>query len=222
METHETALLVQLDEQVSRRHLLKHPFYQDWQSGRLERSALQLYAAQYYRHVKAFPEHLRRLSERAPGGLRELIEENLAEEENPLHAHPQLWRDFAGAVGTTAEALDHSPALPGTQALVNTYRRICSESPLAEAVAALYVYEAQVPEIAAQKIEGLRRFYGVTDPKGLGYFAVHEEADVRHRAAWRGWLEQDANGSTEPVLRTADEALRALWGALDAVYHAAA
>jgi len=218
MENHGSALLLQIDEQVTRRHLLKHPFYQDWQAGRLDRAALQLYAGQYYRHVEAFPKHLRRLAERAHGELRELIQENLAEEENPRRTHPQLWRDFAAAVGTTAAALDHSPALPGVQVLVDTYGVICGERPLAEAVAALYVYEAQVPEIATQKIAGLRHFYGVTDPGGLTYFAVHEEADVRHRAAWRNWLAQGGTASSEGVLRTADEALLALWGALDAMY----
>ena len=220
METHGNALLFQLDERVTRWHLLKHPFYQDWQAGRLDRSALQLYAAQYYRHVEAFPRHLRRLAARAEGGLRDVIQENLAEEEDPRRSHPQLWRDFAVAVGIAA-ALDRSAALPGTQALVDTYQRICAEHPLVEAVGALYAYEAQVPEIATQKIEGLRRFYGVADPSGLAYFAVHKEADVRHRGAWRDWLERNANGSTAGVLRTADEALRALWGALDAVYNEA-
>ena len=226
METHGGTLLFELDERVSRWHLLRHPFYQDWQAGRLDRSALQLYAAQYYRHVEAFPQHLRRLAARAPvdsgqagAGLRELITENLAEEENPVRTHPQLWRDFAAAVGATEAVLDRSTALPGTQALVDTYRKICSEHPVAEAVAALYAYEAQVPEIATQKKEGLRRFYGVSDPKGLAYFAVHEEADVRHRAAWRGWLEQNACDSTGRVLGTAEEALHALWGALDSVYY---
>jgi pyrroloquinoline-quinone synthase len=220
MDSRASRLLFSLDAEVSRWHLLKHPFYQDWQAGRLDRGALQLYAAQYYRHVEAFPRHLRCLAARADGGLRELIEENLAEEENPHRSHPKLWRDFASAVGVTGVALSHSAALPGTQALVVTYGRICAEHPLAEAVAALYAYEAQVPEIARQKIEGLRRFYGVTEPKGLSYFAVHEEADVRHRAAWRGWLMQKVNGSAEGVLRTAEEALRALWGGLDAVYTA--
>ena len=132
MENHGSALLLQIDEQVTRRHLLKHPFYQDWQAGRLDRAALQLYAGQYYRHVEAFPKHLRRLAERAHGELRELIQENLAEEENPRRTHPQLWRDFAAAVGTTAAALDHSPALPGVQVLVDTYGVICGERPLAE------------------------------------------------------------------------------------------
>ena len=218
MATNGSALLFQLDEQVTRRHLLHHPFYRDWQAGRLDRSALQLYATQYYRHVEAFPGHLRRLAARSEGDLRKLIKENLAEELNPRGTHPQLWRAFAAAVGVTDTALDHSVALPGMQALVNTYDRICGERPIAEAVAALYAYETQVPEIAVQKIEGLRRFYGVSDPKGLAYFIVHEEADKRHRAAWRRWLEQHSNQPAERVLETADEALRALWGALDSVY----
>ena len=218
MDNDPGGLLARLDEQVSRRHLLQHPFYQDWQAGRLDRSALQLYAVQYYRHVEAFPHDLRRLAARAEGPLRQLIEENLAEEENPRCPHPQLWRDFAAAVGVSLAALKDSEPLPGVQTLVSTYQRICAEHPLTEAVAALYAYEAQVPEIATQKIDGLRRFYGVTNPKGLAYFAVHEEADVRHRAAWRAWLEQQPKDSSEGVIRTAEEALRALWGALDAVY----
>ncbi len=220
METHGNALLFQLDERVHHWHLLQHRFYRDWQAGRLERSALQLYAAQYYRHVEAFPHHLRRLLARAEGELREIIEENLAEEENPRRTHAQLWRDFAAAVGATDGALDDSVPLPGTQTLLNTYQRICSERPLAEAVAALYIYEAQVPEIATQKIEGLQRFYGVSNAKGLAYFAVHHEADVRHRAAWRRWLEGNSSDLTDRVLGTADAALRALWGALDSIHAA--
>lgn len=210
-------LVDKLDELVGRWHLLQHPFYQAWTAGRLDRKALQLYAAQYYRHVEAFPEHLRELAARAEGDLRVLIEENLADEESPVRTHPQLWRDFAAAVGVSEAALENTVPLAGTQGLVDTYKCISRKGSLAEAVAALYVYEAQVPEIATQKIDGLRRFYGVRDPKGLAYFAVHEEADVRHRAAWRMWLSQQPAEQAEGVLTTAEEALRALWGALDAV-----
>lgn len=211
-------LLRQIDDRIEKRHLLKHPFYQDWQAGKLTRGALQLYAAQYYRHVKAFPAYLRMLAARAEGTLRGVVLQNLAEEENPRAPHPKLWRDFAMAVGASEETLDSCPALPGTQALVETYRRICAERPVAEAVAALYAYEAQVPEIAAQKLDGLRRFYSVTEPKGLAYFAVHEEADQAHRAAWSNWLSAECTGDTEDVLGTTDEALGVLWGALDAVH----
>jgi pyrroloquinoline-quinone synthase len=220
MAANASELLNQLDGQVEARHLLRHPFYQAWQSGRLDRNVLQLYAAQYYQHVKAFPENLRRLAARSEGELRALVLENLAEELDPQRTHPQLWRDFASAVGANESALDQAAPLPGTQALVETYQRICGERSLPEAVAALYAYEAQVPEIATQKIAGLQHFYGVTEEKGLAYFTVHEEADQRHRAAWRQWLERYGQQAAEGVLETAEEALSALWGALDSIYSA--
>jgi pyrroloquinoline-quinone synthase len=211
-------LLEKIDAAIAEKNLLKHPFYQDWQMGKLTRQDLQLYAAQYYRHVEAFPKHLRVLAARTEGPIREIILENLAEEENPSRPHPKLWRDFAATVGVNEEDITACPALPGTQAVVETFREIVGDRLVAEAVAALYAYEAQVPEIATTKIEGLQKFYGVKSEKGLAYFAVHEEADKAHRAAWRGWLEQHAHGDEAEILETTNQALDALWGALDAVH----
>jgi pyrroloquinoline-quinone synthase len=211
-------LLPRLDTAIAAKNLLHHPFYQDWQAGKLSRKALQLYASQYYRHVEAFPAHLRVLAARTDGDLRKLVEENLAEEEDPNGSHPKLWRDFAIALGVPEDDITCCPALPGTQAVVQTYREICGDRPVAEAVAALYAYESQVPEIATTKIEGLKTFYGVTNPEALAYFTVHEEADKAHRAAWRNWLEQHANGDSDEIMATTDDALNALWGALDAVH----
>ncbi|MGH9811892.1 MAG: iron-containing redox enzyme family protein, partial [Candidatus Acidiferrales bacterium] len=166
----------QLDALVAKWHLLQHPFYRAWTAGTLTREALELYAEQYYQQVKTFPQHLRTLAGRADDELRDVVLDNLAEEENPARPHPKLWREFAGALGVTDARLDGATPLPGVRTLTETYRRICSEGPPSAAVAALYVYEAQVPEIATQKTDGLRRFYGVTEPRGLAYFAVHEEA----------------------------------------------
>ncbi len=211
------SLVERLDALVAKWHLLGHPFYQAWTAGTLRREALELYAEQYYHHVEAFPEHLRTLAARTDGELRGIIEENLAEEENPAQPHPKLWREFAGALGVSDERLDGTTPLPGIEALLTTYRQLAAQGSTAAAVAALYVYEAQVPEVATQKINGLRRFYGVTEPRGLRYFAVHEEADVRHRAAWRQWLEAQPAEEADEALRAGEEALRALWGALDAV-----
>ena len=91
--------------------------------------------------------------------LRVIVLENLAEEENPSRPHPKLWRDFAEALGVNEEDITCCPALPGTQTVVETFREIVGDRPVAEAVAALYAYESQVPEIAATKIDGLNRFY---------------------------------------------------------------
>ena len=213
-----TKLLARLDAAIAEKSLLKHPFYQDWQAGKLSKESLQLYAAQYYRHVEAFPGHLRVLAARTEGPLQVLIRENLAEEENPARPHPKLWRDFAAAVGVGEDDITCCPALPGTQAVVEKFREICGDRPVAEAVAALYAYEAQVPEIATTKIDGLKKFYGIEKPEGLAYFTVHEEVDKAHRAAWRGWLEEHAEGNEDAIVATAQEALDALWRALDAVH----
>jgi pyrroloquinoline-quinone synthase len=211
-------LLARIDAAIAEKSLLKHPFYQDWQAGKLSRESLQLYAAQYYRHVEAFPGHLRVLAARTEGPLQRLIRENLVEEENPAGPHPKLWRDFAAAVGVGEDDITYCPALPGTQAVVQTFREICGDRPVAEAVAALYAYESQVPEIATTKMDGLKKFYGVTRAEGLEYFAVHEKTDKAHWAAWRGWLDEHPSGDEEEILKTTNEALDALWRALDAVH----
>jgi len=213
-----TQLLEKIDAAIAEKNLLKHPFYQDWQAGKLSRESLQLYAAQYYKHVEAFPKHLRVLAGRADESLKPVVLENLAEEENPARPHPKLWRDFAGALGVTEENVTSSPSLPGTQQVVEKFREICGQRTVAEAVAALYAYESQVPEIATTKIAGLKKFYGITEPKGVAYFEVHEEADRAHRAAWREWLAANATGNEEQILASTNEALDALWGALSAIH----
>jgi pyrroloquinoline-quinone synthase len=213
-------LLGALDALVEKYHLLKHPFYRAWTEGKLSKKSLALYAEQYYQHVQAFPENLKDLAIRAGGDakLKSLVEENLAEELDHNATHPQLWRQFAASLGVSDVSLQNAQPLPGVAALLDSYDEVSTQGTLAQAVAAFYVYEAQVPEIATEKISGLRKFYGITDSRSLSYFAVHEEADVRHRAAWRTWLASQNSADTVAVLCAAERSLKALWGALDAVY----
>ena len=89
------SLLASLDALIEKHHLLKHPFYRAWVEGKLSRESLELYAEQYYQHVRAFPENLQQLANRTEGSVRELVEENLAEELEPAAPHPLLWRQFA-------------------------------------------------------------------------------------------------------------------------------
>lgn len=206
-----------IDELIARHHLLGHPFYRAWTEGRLSRDTLKLYACQYYHHVRAFPEHLRQLADRVDGELKEIVLDNWREEMDPVAPHPALWRDFAASLGVEQESLADAKPLPGVQRLVQVYGELVESGSPAEAVAALYVYEAQVPEIATQKREGLQRFYGLTDAKGVAYFSVHEEADVRHREAWSNWLAHNC-ADWRQAAASAQAGLQALWGALDAIY----
>jgi pyrroloquinoline-quinone synthase len=207
-----------LDQLIEKHHLLKHPFYRAWTAGKLSRESLGLYAQQYYQHVRAFPENLNQLEGRTTGSIRNLVRENLAEELHPAAPHPGLWRQFARSLGVTDKSLDRAQPLPGIAALLDTFDEVAAEGTVAQAIAAFYVYEAQVPEIATEKISGLRQFYGITDPQALAYFRVHQEADVRHRAAWREWLANQKDVDDVAVLCAAERSLKALWGALDAVY----
>jgi len=211
-------LLQSLDALVEKHHLLKHPFYRAWTEGKLSKESLRLYAGQYYQHVRAFPENLKQVAARTSGPVQSLVKENLAEELHPAAPHPALWRQFARSLGVTDAALDSTRVLPGIAALLDTFDELAAQGSVAQAIAVFYAYEAQVPEIATQKISGLRRFYGITDPQALAYFSVHEEADVRHRAAWREWLSSQKNVDEVAVLCAAERSLKALWGALDAVY----
>jgi pyrroloquinoline-quinone synthase len=216
-------VLEMLDGLIEQHHLLKHPFYRAWTEGSLPIESLQTYAQQYYQHVRAFPENLKQLSARSTGKLTDIIDDNIAEELDPVAPHPVLWRQFAASLGVTGAALDTARPFPGIAALLDSYDEIVSQGTMAQAVACFYAYEAQVPEIATQKINGLRRFYGITEPNALAYFQVHEEADVRHRAAWRNWLASEKSADSFGVLCAAERSLKALWGALDAVYpHACA
>jgi pyrroloquinoline-quinone synthase len=211
-------MLDSLDALIAEHHLLKHPFYQAWSEGTLSRKTLQLYAQQYYQHVRAFPENLEQLAGRSTGTLNKIVRDNLAEEIDPEAPHPALWRQFAESVGVSEESLDGARLLPEVAALLDTFDEISSQGSLTQAVASFYAYEAQVPETSAEKMSGLRRFYQVTEPDALAYFEVHERADERHRAAWRGWLASQSEEDTFGVLCAAERSLRALWGALDAVY----
>ena len=211
-------MLDSLDALIAEHHLLKHPFYRAWSEGRLSRESLQLYAQQYYQHVRAFPENLKQLADRSSGTLTKIVKDNLAEELDPAAPHPALWREFAASVGVNEQAMDDARPLPKIAALLDTFDEVASQGSPAQAVASFYAYEAQVPETSAEKISGLRKFYDVTEPKALAYFELHQQADVRHRAAWRGWLLSQGEDETFGVLCAAERSLKALWGALDDVY----
>lgn len=217
-ETRPKSILESIDALIEEHHLLKHPFYRAWSEGTLSKESLQLYAEQYYQHVRAFPDNLTRLAERAPMPLAGLVRENLAEDTHSAAPHPMLWRQFAQSLGVAEGSMDAARPLPGVAALLDTFDEVSAHGTMAEAVAAFYAYEAQIPEISANKIAGLQRFYKVREPRALAYFVVHREADARHRAAWRTWLVSRPEIDEGGAICSAHRTLKALWGALDAVY----
>ena len=127
-------LLEALDTLIEKYHLLKHPFYQAWTEGTLSMESLQVYAEQYYQHVRAFPENLKQLAGRAQGPVKELIEENLAEELDPVAPHPMLWRQFGESLGVSHRVMADARPLPGIAALLDTFDEVTANGGMAQAV----------------------------------------------------------------------------------------
>ena len=75
-------------------------------------------------------------------------------------------------------------------------------------------------EVAAAKIEGLRRFYDMDDPRSVAFFEVHRTLDVEHSDAEREMVATMAEGGSydAAVLDSVEAATKALWSFLDGVY----
>lgn len=205
-----------LDRLVQRRHLLGHPFYTAWSKGELPMETLREYAGQYHHFEVNFPRYVagaysRILDPRA----RRVLLENLMDEEGRSPTHPELWRDFSRAIGAGAP-----PARPlgPTRRLLHTYEQHTLEGSAPAALGALYAYESQFPEIAAEKSRGLRAHYGVRSRAAHEFFRVHTLADVEHSAAERRLLVQQmarGTGARQDAVRGLRDSLGAWWGFLD-------
>jgi len=143
--------LDELDARISARSILQHPFYRAWSAGTLTRADLATYARVYYPHVAAFPEYLRVAIDGAETPeVRAELRENLHEEEHEPRPHADLWLAFATAMGVDPEAVQAADPTPATHNVVNDFLRLAGGS-TAGALAALYAYESQQPEVSEQK-----------------------------------------------------------------------
>ncbi len=89
-----------LNDKLDDFHLLKHPFYQAWNEGKLNREIIKDYAEQYYHHVKAFPRYISATHSICEDIRdRKILLENLNDEEDSKNDHPKLWKQFALALG---------------------------------------------------------------------------------------------------------------------------
>jgi pyrroloquinoline-quinone synthase len=215
----------QLQAIIEQKHLLKHPFYIAWTEGKLSQTHLKHYAVQYFQNVLAFPTYLSAVHFNTPHfdnsiAVRQEILDNLISEEQGENNHPALWQKFATALGATETELANTAPLETTAALIETFRDLCLNSPFYAGLAALYAYESQIPQIAAVKVDGLKQFYGMTNPADYQFFTVHEAADVWHTEVELQIMERyaDTPAKQAEVLETTSKAAEALWNFLDGVY----
>jgi pyrroloquinoline-quinone synthase len=215
----DNAFLNRLQERIEARSLLAHPFYQAWQAGELTVDDLRVYASQYYFFEASFPCFLSAIHSRCPDRqVRQSILDNLWDEEHGELNHRAMWLDFAAGLGLDREQVEFSPVHPKTQELLDVYFQACTEGTFQEGLAAVYAYEAQVPQVALEKIRGLKEFYGMEDPTALKFFEVHGVLDEDHSQKEADGIASQTSEEDEAAVVTAlQAALDAWWGFLDGV-----
>lgn len=209
-----------LDARIASRHLLDHPFYQRWTCGTLTREELRDYAAQYFHYAMAFPTFISAMHAQTDDlATRQLLLENLIEEERGGENHPELWLRFCESLGLSRDEVRGGAPNDATRKLILTMKSLAREGALHEGLASLYAYESQIPAVAKAKIEGLAKWYGISADRDVAFFSVHMDADVAHsqtsRELLRGLCSDDAKAAAadEAASRTLD----ALYGFLDSV-----
>ncbi len=215
------AFFRELDARIAKYDLLCHPFYKAWSAGELTREDLRGYALDYYQHVNAFPSYLAAFALRLnDGALRQAVLANMRDEQGgeAEEAHSDLWMDFAEGMGAARNAFGHE-SVSEVKHLVKHFARVAEEGTPAEALAAFYAYESQVPRVAMEKDRGLRERYGA-DERATRYFTLHATADVYHANVWRDQLGKQVTENPETAdkaLNSAESAAKALWTALDGI-----
>src|SRR4029077_15245972 len=115
-----------IDRQIAAKHLLTHPFYLAWTRGELTKAALADYARQYYHHVAAFPTYLSAVHAKCDDqDTRKHLLNNLIDEETGSPNHPELWLQFAEALGVSAVEASNTAKEPETKNLIDTFRSVC-------------------------------------------------------------------------------------------------
>jgi pyrroloquinoline-quinone synthase len=212
-------VIAALDSEVAGRRLLDHPFYQRWTAGTLSLDELRDYARQYYHYAAAFPTFLSAIHAHTDDlEARQYLLENLIEEEHGPDNHPELWLRFCEALGLDRGDVLAGAPNDGMRNLIATMRSLAAAEGLVPGLAALYAYESQVPAVAAAKIDGLARWYGIDDARSIAFFTVHQTADVHHAQTSRELLARHA-GAGDAAREAASRTLGALYGFLDALTH---
>ena len=209
-----------LDARIAQQSLLSHPFYQRWTAGELTKEELQDYARHYYHYALAFPTFLSAMHAKTEDiETRQLLLENLIDEERGPENHPELWLRFCEALGMTRNEILSGPPNDATRALIASIRSSAREGGLHEGLAALYAYESQIPDVAKAKIAGLAQWYGITDARDVSFFSVHHQADVEHSATSRELLTRlcDSEEKCSEAGAATGRTLDALYAFLDSV-----
>jgi len=208
--TLEARLRAVIDESA----MLAHPFYTALAKGDLGRAPLREYARQFYHFEAGFPRFLSAIHARTElPGVRQVLLENLYDEEHGDRNHGVLWLEFASSLGLRPAEVTGARLRPKTRALIDHYGAMAQNAPLAEALATLFAFEGQVPTVAWTTIKALSDHYGLR-PDQFEFFSVHLVADVAHAGAEMGAITRSCEDDDGAIAATG-RACALLLGFLD-------
>ncbi len=207
--------LARIDALIQERSLLTHPFYTRWVAGTLPLASIRRYVTRYYQFESNFPRFLSAIHSRSEDPeVRQMLLDNLWDEEAGEDNHAELWLRFAEGLGVDRDRVLAAGPTPATEELVGTYRSAAEGPSVAAGVAAIYAYESQVPAIAEAKIRGLKEHYGISAASALSFWHVHRSLDVQHAAGERATLARLADADPEGAIAATGDALDAWWALL--------
>jgi pyrroloquinoline-quinone synthase len=190
--------IAEIDAIVAQFDINNHPFYQEWAAGTLPNAKLQDYAGEYGRFIGTIAR-----------GWETIGEPAIAEEERD---HEVLWGDFRYELGLKAESRRAQ-----TDVLVNAATKYFGEP--AEALGALYAFEAQQPKTSEAKLAGLTTHYKEITDKGREYFRIHA-ADFAEPEMLRAKMAAMSDSDFARTKSACTVVCAAMWSALDGVYYA--
>ncbi|MFQ6024951.1 MAG: TenA family transcriptional regulator [Nitrosopumilaceae archaeon] len=208
------SLVKRIDELIEQKSLLKHPFYIMWTEGNLSIDSISGYSKEYFQLVKAIPTFVGAIMKQTPSDMRGAIASNRKDEED----HIKHWIRFAASLDISQTELEKYSGLEKTRKAVSNLSRLMGS--FEEGSAAMYAFELEIPKISLTKLDGLRKFYGITSEDAIGYFRLHTEADIRHAAVWRTILEDTPREREDDLFRIARQSVDAQNLMLDSCYEA--
>jgi pyrroloquinoline-quinone synthase len=204
-------LIQRIDQIIEERSLLKHPFYEMWSDGKLTQESLAGYSKEYFQLVKAVPEFMAPIIEKAPNSVITELTENQQEESD----HIKPWISFAGELGISEDELIPYSGLDKTKKAVSDLAELMNT--FDGGACAMYAFEKEIPKISQTTLDGLSEFYQITSDRAIEYFKLHTEADIRHAASWRHILET-SNVDTSDLVEIAEKSVSAQNLLLDSCY----
>ncbi len=199
-------MIAQLERAVHHKDLAGHQFYKKWVDGKISKNVLKEYAIAYLPITECIPVNMERLRGK---GLDDLQLTKHAQDELE---HVRLFKDFCFELGLTKKDLANDATRAIASKVTESLQRAVQKSPSA-GVAAMYVYEVQLPKVMALKRKGLIQHYGFTDGPATEFFRVHAENEHEHIGFALQILE--AMPPDPVALLQAREVLSAQWNMLN-------